>query len=219
MAQEFNFILVFQLFWGICVWEAGLSCSIKIYEMNVKALMLFQVQPGPPPCPVFCMEQPEVVLPPDGFWVLRFPYSYATEHGPCFPPKENQPLNHFKVLRGILRAATANPPPPWTPEDVRCTNKSNQSALVLVLGRKVTSGAPTRFEPAARLLCGTSSSVLLIVRISDQKTGLCGVSWSLNQMSRFSSKFAWNFWRRFNVCSPRRSTDLIRSRCVSVAVT
>ncbi|XP_037543762.1 protein SMG8 [Nematolebias whitei] len=71
-----------------------------------------QVQPGPPPCPVFHTEQPEVVLPPDGFWVLRFPYSYATERGPCFPPKENQPLNNFKVLRGILRAATANPPPP-----------------------------------------------------------------------------------------------------------
>ncbi|XP_015251559.1 PREDICTED: protein SMG8 [Cyprinodon variegatus] len=71
-----------------------------------------QVQPGPPPCPIFHPEQTEVVLPPDGFWVLRFPYSYATERGPCFPPKENQPLSNYKVLRGILKATTANPPPP-----------------------------------------------------------------------------------------------------------
>ncbi|KAM4546767.1 nonsense-mediated mRNA decay factor SMG8 [Fundulus diaphanus] len=70
-----------------------------------------QVQPGPPPCPIFHPEQTELALPPDGFWVLRFPYSYATERGPCFPPKENQPLSNYKVLRGVLRAATANPPP------------------------------------------------------------------------------------------------------------
>ncbi|XP_072231214.1 nonsense-mediated mRNA decay factor SMG8 [Leuresthes tenuis] len=70
-----------------------------------------QVQPGLPPCPVFHPEQTEVSLPPDGLWVLRFPYSYATEHGPCFPPKENQPLSNYKVLRGILKATTANPPP------------------------------------------------------------------------------------------------------------
>ncbi|MEQ2173431.1 Protein smg8, partial [Goodea atripinnis] len=70
-----------------------------------------QVQPGPPPCPIFHPEQTEVVLPADGFWVLRFPYSYATERGPCFPPKENQPLSNYKVLRGILRATTANPVP------------------------------------------------------------------------------------------------------------
>uniref|UniRef100_H3CQD7 Nonsense-mediated mRNA decay factor SMG8 n=1 Tax=Tetraodon nigroviridis TaxID=99883 RepID=H3CQD7_TETNG len=66
-----------------------------------------QVQPGPPPCPLFHPEQTEIPLPPDGFWVLRFPYSYATDHGPCYPPKENQPLNNYKVLRGILRATTA----------------------------------------------------------------------------------------------------------------
>ncbi|KAM9333845.1 nonsense-mediated mRNA decay factor SMG8 [Pholidichthys leucotaenia] len=70
-----------------------------------------QVQPGPPPCPIFHPEQTDLVLPPDGLWVLRFPYSYATERGPCYPPKENQPLNNYKVLRGILRATTANPPP------------------------------------------------------------------------------------------------------------
>ncbi|XP_014880186.1 protein SMG8 [Poecilia latipinna] len=69
-----------------------------------------QVQPGPPPCPIFHPEQTEVTLLNDGFWVLRFPYSYATERGPCFPPKENHPLSHYKVLRGILRATTANPP-------------------------------------------------------------------------------------------------------------
>ncbi|XP_061595159.1 nonsense-mediated mRNA decay factor SMG8 [Cololabis saira] len=70
-----------------------------------------QVQPGAPPCPVFHPEHTDVVLPPDGFWVLRFPYSYATERGPCYPPKENQPLNNYKVLRGILKATTATPPP------------------------------------------------------------------------------------------------------------
>ncbi|XP_068455813.1 nonsense-mediated mRNA decay factor SMG8 [Clinocottus analis] len=71
-----------------------------------------QVQPGPPPCPVFHPEQTDLVLPPDGFWVLRFPYSYCTDRGPCYPPKENQPLNNHKVLRAILKAAAANPPPP-----------------------------------------------------------------------------------------------------------
>ncbi|XP_058482501.1 nonsense-mediated mRNA decay factor SMG8 [Solea solea] len=70
-----------------------------------------QVQPGPPPCPLYHPEQTDIVLPPDGFWVLRFPYSYATDHGPCYPPKENQPLNNYKVLRGVLKASTANPPP------------------------------------------------------------------------------------------------------------
>ncbi|KAL6098317.1 smg8 [Pungitius sinensis] len=71
-----------------------------------------QVQPGPPPCPLFHPEQTDLVLPPDGFWVLRFPYSYATERGPCLPPKENQPLNNYKVLRAMLKAAAASPPPP-----------------------------------------------------------------------------------------------------------
>ncbi|XP_040005877.1 protein SMG8 [Xiphias gladius] len=70
-----------------------------------------QVQPGPPPCPVFHPEQTDLVLPPDGLWVLRFPYSYTTDRGPCYTPKENQPLSNYKVLRGILKATTANPPP------------------------------------------------------------------------------------------------------------
>uniref|UniRef100_A0A3Q3WVS2 Nonsense-mediated mRNA decay factor SMG8 n=1 Tax=Mola mola TaxID=94237 RepID=A0A3Q3WVS2_MOLML len=70
-----------------------------------------QVQPGPPPCPVFHPEKTDLLLPPDGLWVLRFPYSYATDHGPSYPPKDNQPLNNYKVLRGILKATTANPPP------------------------------------------------------------------------------------------------------------
>lgn len=69
-----------------------------------------QVQPGPPPCPIFHPEQPEVVLPPDGLWVLRLPYAYVTESGPCYPPKENQPLASFRVLKGILRANTACSP-------------------------------------------------------------------------------------------------------------
>ncbi|XP_060942571.1 nonsense-mediated mRNA decay factor SMG8 [Limanda limanda] len=70
-----------------------------------------QVQPSLPPGPVFHPEQTEIVLPSDSLWVLRFPFSYATDHGPCYPPKENQPLNNYKVLRGILKATTANPPP------------------------------------------------------------------------------------------------------------
>ncbi|XP_057677857.1 nonsense-mediated mRNA decay factor SMG8 [Corythoichthys intestinalis] len=68
-----------------------------------------QVQPGPPPCPLFHPELPEVTLPPDCVWVLRFPYAYATELGPCYPPKENQPLANYKVLRGILRATNTQP--------------------------------------------------------------------------------------------------------------
>ncbi|XP_068187507.1 nonsense-mediated mRNA decay factor SMG8 [Antennarius striatus] len=69
-----------------------------------------QVQPGPPPCPLFHPEQMDLVLPSDGLWVLRFPFSYATDRGPCYPPKENQPLSNYKVLRGVLKATTANPP-------------------------------------------------------------------------------------------------------------
>lgn len=65
-----------------------------------------QVQPGPPPCPVFYPEKQEITLPPDGLWVLRFPYAYVTERGPCFPPKENVQLMSYKVLRGILKAVT-----------------------------------------------------------------------------------------------------------------
>lgn len=70
-----------------------------------------QVQPGLPPCPIFHPEQPEVVLPSDGLWVLRFPYAYVTDRGPCYPPKENQPLANFRVLRGILRANTTSSTP------------------------------------------------------------------------------------------------------------
>ena len=78
-----------------------------------------QVQPGPPPCPVFHPERTELVLPADSLWVLRFPYAYLTERGPCYPPKENQPLSAYKVLRGILRAATVSAPPP-PPQLLNC---------------------------------------------------------------------------------------------------
>ena len=89
--------------------------------MNNKNLRLIpspQVQPGALPCPVFHPERTELVLPADGLWVLRFPYSYLTERGPCYPPKENQPLSAYKVLRGILRAATISTPPP--PQLLNC---------------------------------------------------------------------------------------------------
>ncbi|XP_053310845.1 nonsense-mediated mRNA decay factor SMG8 [Spea bombifrons] len=65
-----------------------------------------QVQPGPPPCPVFYPEKQEIILPPDGLWVLRLPFSYVTERGPCYPPKENQQLMSYKITRGILKSVT-----------------------------------------------------------------------------------------------------------------
>ncbi|XP_066552327.1 nonsense-mediated mRNA decay factor SMG8 [Amia ocellicauda] len=84
---------------------------IVVPDAPLDLILTPQIQPGPPPCPVFHPEQVEVVLPPDGFWVLRFPYAYVTERGPCYPPKENQPLASYRVLRGILRANTASPAP------------------------------------------------------------------------------------------------------------
>ncbi|KAM7398396.1 hypothetical protein PAMA_006347 [Pampus argenteus] len=84
---------------------------IVVPDAQLEVTLNPQVQPGPPPCPVFHPEQTDLVLPPDGLWVLRFPYSYSTDRGPCYPPKENQPLNNYKVLRGILKATTANPAP------------------------------------------------------------------------------------------------------------
>lgn len=95
----------------VLVVQSELNCDG--FSSSAALLSVFfclQVQPGAPPCPIFHPEQTEVTLPNDGFWVLRFPYSYATERGPCFPPKENQPLSNYKLLRGVLRASTANPP-------------------------------------------------------------------------------------------------------------
>ncbi|KPP71120.1 protein SMG8-like [Scleropages formosus] len=71
---------------------------------------LFIVVPDAP-LEIVLNPQTELVLPPDGLWVLRFPYAYVTERGPCYPPKENQPLASYRVLRGILRANTASSPP------------------------------------------------------------------------------------------------------------
>lgn len=89
---------------------------LYVKEGCLQSVILFsspleQIQPGPPPCPVFHPEQTELLLPPDGFWVLRFPYAYVTERGPCYPPKENQPLASYRVLRGVLRANTVSPTP------------------------------------------------------------------------------------------------------------
>ncbi|KAL2087773.1 hypothetical protein ACEWY4_016601 [Coilia grayii] len=84
---------------------------IVVPDAPLELILSPQVQPGPPPCPVFHPEQPEVVLPPDSMWVLRLPYAYVTERGPCYPPKENQPLASYRVLRGILRPSTSSPPP------------------------------------------------------------------------------------------------------------
>nr|XP_006640864.1 PREDICTED: protein SMG8 [Lepisosteus oculatus] len=84
---------------------------IVVPDAPLEIVLAPQVQPGPPPCPIFHPEQREVLLPPDGFWVLRFPYAYATERGPCYPPKDSQQLPSFRVLRGALRANTTSPPP------------------------------------------------------------------------------------------------------------
>ncbi|MBN3288314.1 SMG8 protein, partial [Polyodon spathula] len=85
---------------------------IVVPDAPLEIILTPQVQPGSPPCPIFHPERAEIVLPPDGLWVLRFPYAYVTERGPCYPPKENQPLASYRALRGILRASTANPSPP-----------------------------------------------------------------------------------------------------------
>ncbi|XP_012503885.1 PREDICTED: protein SMG8 isoform X2 [Propithecus coquereli] len=79
---------------------------VVVPDAPLQIILMPQVQPGPPPCPVFYPEKQEITLPPDGLWVLRFPYSYVTERGPCFPPKENVQLMSYKVLRGVLKAVT-----------------------------------------------------------------------------------------------------------------
>ena len=102
------------------MWLLDLQCSrtrCLVRDLSASCVLLrnlkgnfvtpvFQVQPGPPPCPVFYPEKQEITLPPDGLWVLRFPYAYVTERGPCFPPKENVQLMSYKVLRGVLKAVT-----------------------------------------------------------------------------------------------------------------
>ncbi|XP_005986854.1 nonsense-mediated mRNA decay factor SMG8 [Latimeria chalumnae] len=79
---------------------------IVVPDAPLQIILTPQLQPGPPPCPVFYPEKQEITLPSDGLWVLRFPYAYVTERGPCYPPKENQQLMSYRVLRGILRAVT-----------------------------------------------------------------------------------------------------------------
>ncbi|XP_006265708.3 nonsense-mediated mRNA decay factor SMG8 [Alligator mississippiensis] len=79
---------------------------VVVPDAPLQIILTPQVQPGPPPCAVFYPEKQEITLPADGLWVLRFPYAYVTERGPCFPPKENQQLMSYKVLRGILKAVT-----------------------------------------------------------------------------------------------------------------
>ncbi|XP_053563364.1 nonsense-mediated mRNA decay factor SMG8 [Bombina bombina] len=79
---------------------------VVVPDAPLQIILTPQVQAGPPPCPVFFPEKQEITLPADGLWVLRFPYSYVTERGPCYPPKENQQLMSCKVMRGILKAVT-----------------------------------------------------------------------------------------------------------------
>ncbi|KAM4698877.1 nonsense-mediated mRNA decay factor SMG8 [Discoglossus pictus] len=79
---------------------------VVVPDAPLQLVMTPQVQSGPPPCPVFYPEKQEITLPADGLWVLRFPYSYVTDRGPCYPPKENQQLMSYKVMRGILKSVT-----------------------------------------------------------------------------------------------------------------
>ncbi|MEE6469644.1 hypothetical protein FKM82_008706 [Ascaphus truei] len=79
---------------------------VVVPDAPLQIVLAPQVHPGPPPCPVFSPEKQDITLPPDGLWVLRFPYSYVTERGPCYPPKENQQLMTYKVMRGLLKAVT-----------------------------------------------------------------------------------------------------------------
>lgn len=45
-----------------------------------------RVQPAPPPCPVFVTGVSEPIrLTQSAYWVLRLPYVYAGERGPCLP--------------------------------------------------------------------------------------------------------------------------------------
>uniref|UniRef100_A0ACB8EC34 Protein smg8 n=1 Tax=Sphaerodactylus townsendi TaxID=933632 RepID=A0ACB8EC34_9SAUR len=77
---------------------------VVVPDAPLQIILTPQVQPGPPPCPTFYPEKQEITLPPDGLWVLRFPYAYVTDRGPCFPPKENQQLMSYKLVRGVLKA-------------------------------------------------------------------------------------------------------------------
>ncbi|KAG8587656.1 hypothetical protein GDO81_005741 [Engystomops pustulosus] len=79
---------------------------VVVPDAPLQIIMTPQVQPGAQPCPIFYPEKQEIILPADGLWVLRFPYSYVMERGPCYPPKENQQLISYKVMRGILKAVT-----------------------------------------------------------------------------------------------------------------
>ncbi|XP_040192769.1 protein SMG8 [Rana temporaria] len=79
---------------------------VVVPDAPLQVILMPQVQSGSPPCPILFPEKQEITLPSDGLWVLRFPYSYVTERGPCYPPKENQQLVSYKVMRGILKAVT-----------------------------------------------------------------------------------------------------------------
>uniref|UniRef100_A0A8C4R9L3 Nonsense-mediated mRNA decay factor SMG8 n=1 Tax=Eptatretus burgeri TaxID=7764 RepID=A0A8C4R9L3_EPTBU len=76
---------------------------VVVPDAPVHLLLSPQVQAGPPPCPTFVPEQPEVELPRDGVWVLRFPYSYGSNGTVWPPPRESQAFSSFKLLRGVLR--------------------------------------------------------------------------------------------------------------------
>ncbi|KAJ1185747.1 hypothetical protein NDU88_002534 [Pleurodeles waltl] len=79
---------------------------VVVPDAPLQIILAPQVQPGPPPCPLFFPEKQEITLPPDGLWVLRLPYSYVMEAGPCYPPKDNQQLLSCKLLRGVVKAIT-----------------------------------------------------------------------------------------------------------------
>ncbi|XP_021346373.1 protein smg8-like [Mizuhopecten yessoensis] len=61
-----------------------------------------QIQPAPPPCPLFGLgiEGP-VELQPGGLWCLRIPHVYLGDTGPYTMPSDPQSLQHCHMLKGV----------------------------------------------------------------------------------------------------------------------
>ncbi|KAI5741787.1 hypothetical protein M8J76_017083 [Diaphorina citri] len=87
-----------------------------------------RVQPAPPPCPIFITGVTEPIrLTQSAYWVLRLPYVYAGERGPCLPqhsypaagPGEAPPPSsppYARLLAGVygITEITGEQKPPLT---------------------------------------------------------------------------------------------------------
>ncbi|XP_060084858.1 nonsense-mediated mRNA decay factor SMG8-like [Ylistrum balloti] len=69
-----------------------------------------QIQPAPPPCPLFGLgfEGP-VELPPGGLWCLRIPHVYMGDAGPYTIPSDQQSLQHCHMLKGVYNYKVSSP--------------------------------------------------------------------------------------------------------------